>query len=211
MSKNNKHDEKQTELNNEEKIENLEKNDVENENSDVAEENISKEQEAMKKMEEIAKKFIEMQNKVEETENRLQVSINQNIRLQADFDNFRRRTRENEEKINEKIEMKVLKQFLSIVDNCELALNHMRKDSEATAYLEGYELLYKQLLKVLSDFGVSEIEASEKPFDPHFHEAVMQITSDKLDSDHVAGVFQKGYMYKDKVLRPSKVQVVQND
>lgn len=174
-------------------------------------EKISKEQETLQKMEIMTKKFVEMQNKLEETENRLKVSINQNVRLQADFDNFRRRTRENEENLTDKVQLKVLKDFLPLIDNCELALKHMESKDASEVYLEGYKLLHKQLMKIMDDLGVKEIDAKNKPFDPYFHEAVMQVTSDELDSDYVAGVFQKGYMYKDKVLRPSKVQVVQND
>lgn len=211
MSKKQAKDIEQNEINTEEKINDSTVDTSEEIKNSEKKDTISKEEKAINEMETIAKKFVEIQNKFEETENRLQVSINQNIRLQADFDNFRRRTRENEANLTDSVQAKVLKQFLPLVDNCELALKHMEKENASKAYLEGYELLHKQLLKIMNDFGVVEIEAFGKPFDPHFHEAVMQITSEEFDSEYIAAVFQKGYMYKDKVLRPSKVQVVQND
>ena len=68
-------------------------------------------------------------------------------------------------------------------------------------------MLVKQFVKTLSDFGVTEIEAQGKPFDPYFHEAVMQVVSEDLPDDTVAMVLKKGYMYKETVLRPASVQV----
>ena len=86
----------------------------------------------------------------------------------------------------------------------------MKKDGSGEAYLKGFELLQKQMVKIMNDFGVKEIEAKGKPFDPHFHESVMMVASDEMDDETIALVFQKGYLYKDTVLRPAKVQVVKN-
>mgnify|MGYP003159966122 CR=1 FL=1 len=123
-----------------------------------------------------------------------------------------KKAREAEDKAkSEEVKLQTaLKSFLPVLDNFELALSHMKKDGSGEAYLKGFELLQKQMVKIMNDFGVKEIEAKGKPFDPHFHEAVMMVASDEMDDETIALVFQKGYLYKDTVLRPAKVQVVKN-
>jgi len=142
-----------------------------------------------------------------ELDAKLQTTLAQYVRLQADFDNFRRRTRENESRMTETVTASVLKNFLPVLDNFDLALQQMKKNEAGEAYVQGLELLQKQILKAMNDLGVTEMDAEGKPFDPHFHEAVMQITNDELDDDVISMVFQKGYMYKDTVLRAARVQV----
>jgi len=88
-----------------------------------------------------------------------------------------------------------------------MALAQIKRSSAPATFIQGVELLLKQFVKFLNDSGVTEIEAVGKPFDPHFHEAVMQISSDEWEDDTVSMVLKKGYMYKDMVLRPSSVQV----
>ena len=129
------------------------------------------------------------------------------LRLQADFENFRRRSRENEAKLSDTVKAGTMKKFLPIVDNFEMALAQIKRSNAPDAFIQGVELLLKQFVKFLNDSGVTEIEAVGKPFDPHFHEAVMQISSDEWEDDTVSMVLKKGYMYKDMVLRPSSVQV----
>lgn len=156
------------------------------------------------------KKAREAEDKAKSEETKLETALSQYVRLQADFDNFRRRTKESEAKAADTYKAETLKSFLPVLDNFELALSHMKKDASGEAYLKGCELLQKQMVKIMNDFGVKEIEAKGKPFDPHFHEAVMMVASDEMDDETIALVFQKGYLYKDTVLRPAKVQVVKN-
>ncbi|WP_297020079.1 nucleotide exchange factor GrpE [uncultured Dialister sp.] len=165
----------------------------------------------------LTKQSAEAQKRAKEAEDRaksedakIQAALSQYVRLQADFDNFRRRTKENEAKAADTYKAETLKSFLPVLDNFELALSHMKKDDSGEAYLKGFELLQKQLVKIMTDFGVKEIDAKGKAFDPHFHEAVMMVQSDEMEDETVALVFQKGYLYKDTVLRPAKVQVVKN-
>lgn len=165
----------------------------------------------------LTKQSAEAQKRAKEAEDRaksedakIQAALSQYVRLQADFDNFRRRTKENEAKAADTYKAETLKSFLPVLDNFELALSHMKKDDSGEAYLKGFELLQKQLVKIMTDFGVREIDAKGKAFDPHFHEAVMMVQSDEMEDETVALVFQKGYLYKDTVLRPAKVQVVKN-
>ena len=146
-------------------------------------------------------------DKAEVTESKLMTALSQYNRLQADFDNFRRRTKDKEAKMEDDVKAKVLKSFLPVVDNFEMALVHVQKSDVSDTYVKGMELLLKQFITFLKDADVVEMEAQGKPFDPHFHEAVMQITSDEWDDDTVSMVMKKGYMYKDQVLRPASVQV----
>ena len=159
---------------------------------------------------EAQKRAKEAEDKAKSEDAKIQAALSQYVRLQADFDNFRRRTKENEAKAADTYKAETLKSFLPVLDNFELALSHMKKDDSGEAYLKGFELLQKQLVKIMTDFGVKEIDAKGKAFDPHFHEAVMMVQSDEMEDDTVALVFQKGYLYKDTVLRPAKVQVVKN-
>lgn len=147
----------------------------------------------------------------EKLEEQTKKDLNDYMRLQADFDNFRRRTRENDAKAADIYKAETLKSFLPVLDNFELALVHMKKDESGEAYIQGFELLQKQLVKIMTDYGISEIEAAGQKFDPHFHEAVMMVESNDKEDETVLAVFQKGYMYKDTVLRPAKVQVVHNN
>ena len=146
----------------------------------------------------------------EKLEEQTKKDLNDYMRLQADFDNFRRRTRENDAKAADIYKAETLKSFLPVLDNFELALAHMKKDESGEAYIQGFELLQKQLVKIMTDYGISEIEAAGQKFDPHFHEAVMMLPADDKEDETISMVFQKGYLYKDNVLRVAKVQVVHN-
>ena len=187
------------------------KKDVEKEMPKPTAEELSGQVEFLTKQVADAKKEAEeAKNKAEAAEAKLATALSQYVRLQADFDNFRRRTREAEAKAADTHTADTLKKFLPVLDNFDLALTHMQKENVDAAYLTGFQLLQKQLVKIMDDFGVKEIESKGKTFDPHFHEAVMMVESDELDDETIAMVFQKGYLYKDEVLRPAKVQVVKN-
>lgn len=164
--------------------------------------------EALTLKEEAEKKVLSLENEKEALLAKLSVAIGQQQRLQQDFDNFRTRTRAEQAEAKDKMTAEVAKEFLPVVDNCERALSHLEKDTAGAAYVEGFALLHKQLLKVLADLGVEEIEAEGATFDPHIHEAVMQVPSADLPEETVAAVLQKGYKLKEIVLRPAKVQVV---
>ena len=156
------------------------------------------------------KRAMTLQNEKEAAESKLSLVISQQVRLQQDFDNFRTRSRKEQAEAKDKVTAEVAASFLPVVDNCERALAHMEKDPAGAAYTEGFELLHRQLLKVLADLGVEEIAAQGETFDPHVHEAVMQIPSPDLPDETVGAVFQKGYRLKEIILRPAKVQVISN-
>ena len=157
--------------------------------------------------EDLIKKLAETAEVIETMNARLESASNQYARLQADFDNYRRRTKEEQARLSKTVTASIIKKFLPVLDNLDRALAHMSKDENAGPYLEGFQLMEKVFNKVMQEFGLVEIDAQGKPFDPYYHEALMEIQSDDVEEDTVAAVLQKGYMIGEEVLRPSKVQV----
>lgn len=134
------------------------------------------------------------------------------LRLQADFANFKKRTAGEKLQISEVVKMEVLGQVLPVIDNFERAL-HVPQDAltdELKSFVDGYEMIYKQLMTVLEKEGVSKIDAVGKPFDPNYHQAVMRVESDEYENDVVVEVLQEGYLLGDKTLRPAMVKVAFN-
>ena len=130
-------------------------------------------------------------------------------RQMAEFDNFRKRTDREKEQMFSMGERSVIEKMLPVVDNSERGLAAVPEGEKDSALASGMEMIYKQLMKQLEDLGVAPIEAVGKPFDPNFHNAVMQVESDEYESGTVAQEFQKGYLYHDTVIRHSMVGVVQ--
>ncbi|MBO8126152.1 MAG: nucleotide exchange factor GrpE [Firmicutes bacterium] len=132
---------------------------------------------------------------------------NRYIRLQADFDNFRKRmSRERQEERDRGIEA-VLVPLLEINDNLKRALQAAKESADMDGLLKGVGMINSQLESLLAKFGVEKIEALDKPFDPHLHHAVMHLENDDLPENTVTAEFQAGYRRGGKVLRPSMVQV----
>lgn len=129
-------------------------------------------------------------------------------RTMAEFDNFRKRTAREKSQMYENGAKEVLDKLLPIVDNFERAIDHISDDEKSLAITQGVEMIYKQLMSTLSELGVEEIEALHQEFDPNLHHAVSHEDNDDYDDNMVQDVFQKGYMYKDTVLRYSMVKVV---
>ena len=133
------------------------------------------------------------------------------VRLMAEFENFRKRTDKEKDMMFETGAKSVIEKILPTVDNFERALE-MAKPAEgedADPFMDGMEKIYKQLMTELDAIGVKPIDAVGKEFDPQFHNAVMQEESDSQESGTVAKELQKGYMYRDSVVRHSMVSVVQ--
>lgn len=125
----------------------------------------------------------------------------------AEFDNFRKRSEKEKSAMYGVGAMDVIGKILPVVDNFERGLNTLSDEEREAPFADGMDKIYKQLLKSLEDLGVSEIEALGKEFDPNLHNAVMHIDDEGLGDNVVAEVLQKGYMYKDSVVRHSMVKV----
>ncbi len=130
-------------------------------------------------------------------------------RLQADFDNFRRRTNQEKTQLATFIKGNVLEDFLPILDNFERALA-VPATEDNKAFLEGFQMIQDSLIAMLSKHGLAAIEAVGKPFDPNFHQAIMQVQSDEYEDDTVAEVLQTGYTVDGRTIRPAMVKVVNN-
>ena len=126
-------------------------------------------------------------------------------RLQADFNNFRRRTQQEKESLSIYANEKMVIDLLPVIDNMERALEAC-DDKESDMY-KGIELVYKQLKDTLSKFSVEEIAEQNEEFDPNLHNAVMHIEDENLGKNAVAEVFQKGYKKDDKIIRHTMVKV----
>ena len=116
------------------------------------------------------------------------------------------------QQISEVVKMDVLQNILPVIDNFERALQ-VPQDSlsdELKSFVDGYTMIYKQLMTVLEKEGVTKIDAVGKPFDPNYHQAVMRVPSDEYDNDVVVEVLQEGYLLGDKTLRPAMVKVAFN-
>lgn len=129
------------------------------------------------------------------------------LRLQADFDNFRKRTRQEREELQWFATRKLLTDLLPVTDNFDRALSTFSAETDVETVRAGVEMVHRQLLTVLQGHDVVPMDTVGQPFDPNIHEAVMQEPADDRPAGIVAEEFQKGYRIGDKVLRPAMVKV----
>ena len=130
-------------------------------------------------------------------------------RTLAEFENFRKRSEREKAQMFDLGAKSVLEKFLPVIDNFERSVAQVpeSEDSGIKAYAEGMDMIYRQLLKNLKEAGVEAIDAKGKPFDPAYHNAVMHEDNEALGENVVSEELQKGYLYKDSVLRQSMVKV----
>lgn len=126
------------------------------------------------------------------------------LRLMADFQNYKRRTEKEKNDIYAFANEKIVSELLNVIDNFERALD---AGSDGDSFVEGMNLIFKQLQGVLEKAGVVEIEALGQDFDPNFHHAVLTEDSAEYESGKVTAVLQKGYLLNNKVIRPTMVKV----
>jgi len=181
----------------------LDEEQVTEENPETAEEeNESSEDKKGFKKKRADKKADELKEKIAELEDR-------SLRQMAEFQNFRNRTEKEKAAMFETGAKSVIEKILPVVDNFERGLATLPEEEKDSAFANGMNMIYKQLLQELDNMGVKPIEAVGKEFDPNFHNAVMQVESQDLESGFVAQELQKGYTYHDLVVRHSMVAVVQ--
>ena len=129
------------------------------------------------------------------------------LRQQAEFVNFRNRTEKEKSQMFEVGAKSMLEKMLPTIDNFERGLAMLTEEQKAEPFAQGMEKTYRQMLAALESAGVKQIEAVGKPFDPNLHNAVMHVEDDSVGENIVVEDFQKGYMYRDTVLRFSMVKV----
>ena len=130
-----------------------------------------------------------------------------NLRLMAEFENFRRRNAKEQLELIETANGKLLEKLSEVQDNFERAFAAENKAKDLEAFEKGMQMIYNQFSKVLTDAGLEQIDPTGKEFDPNLHEALMQQPSETIPEGHVVTVFQKGYKLKNKILKTAKVIV----
>ena len=153
-------------------------------------------------------RITELETKLEAKEKEAAETYDRFLRASAEFDNFKKRSSREMEEFRKFANQSLIKEMLSVVDNLELAMNstndHKAIDKDL---LQGLEMTHKEILKVFEKFNVKPIDAKDQPFDPAFHEAVMQEETSDSPKNTVINELQRGYMIHDRLLRPSMVVV----
>ena len=128
-------------------------------------------------------------------------------RQMAEFDNFRKRTEKEQSQMYEVGAKDIIEKILPVVDNFERGLDAVKEEEKEDPFVQGMEKVYKHLVTTLEGIEVKPIEAVGQPFDPNFHNAVMHVEDENFGENIVAEEFQKGYTYRDSVVRHSMVKV----
>lgn len=147
-----------------------------------------------------SKKKDKKDEKIEELTDKL-------TRQMAEFDNFRKRTEKEKSQMYEIGAKDIIEKILPVVDNFERGLDAVKEEDKEDPFVQGMEKVYKHLLTTLEGIEVKPIEAVGQPFDPNFHNAVMHVEDENFGENIVAEEFQKGYTYRDSVVRHSMVKV----
>ena len=170
---------------------------------EAAEEAVESEEEAGEKKGLFGKKKDKKDKKdlkIEELEDKVKRQL-------AEFENFRNRTEKEKSRMYEFGARDVIEKMLPVVDNFERGLAAIQEAEKGGPVASGMEMIYKQIMTTLEGLGVTPIDALNKPFDPNFHNAVMHVEDDEIEESTVVEEFQKGYIYKEHVIRYSMVKV----
>lgn len=196
----------------------MQENDIKQETEETAAEEVNateaKEQQAQDIKQEEAKpksskkkKLQELEAEIASLKEELAASKNAYFKAYADADNMKKRLQAEADNVRKYRIQSFAQEVLPVLDSLERALDVKVDDQNIKNYVKGFEMIYTQLKSVLEKEGVSEIEALDKPFDPNFHNALMQEKKEGVESGMVIEVLQKGYMLKDRVLRATLVKV----
>lgn len=172
----------------------------ENKNEEIKEEKKAEEPKEHKKEHKKDKKLEGLQNEINTLKDK-------NMRIAAEMVNTLRRKDEETNRLLKYSNESLITELLPVIDNFERALNVDAKITDIESYQKGMTMIYNSLKNILEKFEVKEIEAIDKEFDPSYHQAVMQEEKEGTKENIVIEVLQKGYTYKDKVIRPAMVKV----
>ena len=188
----------------EEILENEEINDTaEEETVEEAEEAVAEEPETEKEK----GSFFKKKEKKDKKDEKIEELTDRVRRQMAEFDNFRKRTEKEKTQMFETGAKSIVEKILPVVDNFERGLAAVTEEEKGTPFVEGMEKIYKQMMTVLEEAGVKPIEAVGQEFDPNLHNAVMHVEDEEFGENIIAEEFQKGYTYRDSVVRHSMVKV----
>lgn len=188
----------------EEILENEEINDTaEEETVEEAEEAVAEEPETEKEK----GSFFKKKEKKDKKDEKIEELTDRVRRQMAEFDNFRKRTEKEKTQMFETGAKSIVEKILPVVDNFERGLAAVTEEEKGTPFVEGMEKIYKQMMTVLEEAGVKPIEAVGQEFDPNLHNAVMHVEDEEFGENIIAEELQKGYTYRDSVVRHSMVKV----
>ena len=188
----------------EEILENEEINDTaEEETVEEAEEAVAEEPETEKEK----GSFFKKKEKKDKKDEKIEELTDRLKRNMAEFDNFRKRTEKEKTQMFETGAKSIVEKILPVVDNFERGLAAVTEEEKGTPFVEGMEKIYKQMMTVLEEAGVKPIEAVGQEFEPNLHNAVMHVEDEEFGENIIAEEFQKGYTYRDSVVRHSMVKV----
>ncbi len=153
------------------------------------------------------KKFFGKKNKKDKKDEKIEELTDRLTRQMAEFDNFRKRTDREKSQMYEIGAKDIIEKILPVVDDFERGLHAVKEEEKENPFVQGMEMVYKKLMTTLEGVGVKPIEAVGTEFNPDFHNAVMHVEDENFGENIVAEEFQKGYMYRDSVVRHSMVKV----
>ena len=150
----------------------------------------------------------EEKNELEKLKDELAVEKDRVLRLSAEFENYKKRSSKEMNDFKKFANETIFRQLLTVVDNMERAISSAKdEESDASVLLEGVEMTHKEILRILTNFNVKPVEAEGKTFDPAFHQAVTQQETGDYPENTVVVELQKGYLFHDRLIRPSMVVV----
>ena len=149
------------------------------------------------------------EEKIKELEKKLEETTNASLIAKADLVNYRKRKDEEVSKMLKYANEDLVKEMLPIIDTFERAIkmDDDNLEDEVSKFLSGFKMMYCNLITILENYGVKAIDGNNKPFDPTYHQAVMTEKKDGIETGMILEVLQKGYLLKDKVIRPAMVKV----
>lgn len=153
------------------------------------------------------KKLFGKKDKKDKKDEKIEELTDRLTRQMAEFDNFRKRTEKEKSQMYEVGAKDIIEKILPVVDNFERGLEAVKEEDKEDPFIQGMEKVYKQLMTTLEGIEVKPIEAVGQEFDPNLHNAVMHVEDENLGENIIAEEFQKGYMYRDSVVRHSMVKV----
>ena len=146
-------------------------------------------------------------NKKDKKDEKIEELTDRLTRQMAEFDNFRKRTEKEKSQMYEIGAKDIIEKILPVVDNFERGIAAVPEEEKSNPFAEGMEKIYKQLMTTLEEIGVKPIEAVDQEFDPDFHNAVMHVEDEEVGENIITEEFQKGYLYRDSVVRHRMVKV----
>ena len=204
---------KVSEVNNKEKdleeeiLEEDNNTDVDNTEEDIVDGEVTQATEDEEETEKTKKGFFGNEKKKDKKDIQIDELTDKYKRTMAEFDNFRKRTEKEKSAMYEVGARDVIEKILPVVDNFERGLKTVAEEEKDNPFVDGMDKIYKQLMKTLEDMDVKPIEALDKEFDPAFHNAVMHVDDENVGENVIVEEFQKGYMYRNTVVRHSMVKV----